>query len=107
MRWLLRIVSSFMLALSAVLIMFDFSRALIGGDLTFTSLQDRLVLFFPIQFEHFEAMLTSLFGGLMLEPLQTTLLTWPAWIVALGVAFIFAILGYEKRPDEYLKIERV
>ena len=103
MRLILRIIGTWLLGLAVILLIIDGTKSLGANGLVMTSLGDTWTSIQASSLEQVRGFLNTRFFGPVLDPLLTSLLSFPGFAV-LGVpGILLALLGRSKRARHFVK----
>lgn len=95
---LLRIIGVWLMLLAVVALVYDGTRILANnGDMVFTSLGEHWFALHPASLNTAQAGIERHVAPFLWDPVITTILLLPAWVVVGGLGALFYLLGYRRK----------
>jgi hypothetical protein len=95
---ILRVLGIWLMLLAVVALVYDGTRMLAdGGTLVFTSLGEHWYAIHPQSLNATQAGIERHVAPFLWDPVMTTVLLLPAWVVVGGLGALFYLLGYRRK----------
>lgn len=102
MKFLLRVVGTWFVGLSLILMIVDGTRSFAAGGLQLTSFEQ---LWSELHVPSWDIVLAALMehvAPIVGEPALQTAISWPGWLFFLGFGSLFMLLGRRARQKQFL-----
>lgn len=107
MRRILRILGALLLAVAMILLVIDGTRMLASSAFVVTPLGGAWSEFFPGTLETARAFIESSLHPLLWDPVVTTLLSWPGWVVLGSLGIVLALAGRTPNRRRLVSIDQL
>lgn len=107
MRFLLRILGTFLIAAAVILLIIDGTKSLGANAIVMTSLGDTWTLLHVASLEQLKAFLATRFFGPLLETVVSALLGFPGWAVIGVPGILLAWAGRSRRERIFLRQDQI
>jgi len=103
MRFIFRLLALFALAVAVVMAVVDATRTIAADAWTYTSLSESWQANFPDSLLSFQRFVEAHTIPFLWDPVMTSILSLPGWLVFAVLAFVLHALGYRRRrPGDLL-----
>jgi hypothetical protein len=103
MRLLLRLIGTWLLGLSLILLIIDGTKSLAASTLVLTSAGDTWMSIHAASLEAVRDFVSTRFFGPVLNPVIDGLLALPTWLVLFVPGVLLAIMGRSRRIKVYVR----
>jgi hypothetical protein len=97
-RFVFRFLGLICLAVAFILVIYDGTKSIAGNSLSLTTVRALWELIHASSLARLRPLISPYAGGLLWDPLMTSILTSPSWALFGLFAITFLILGRKKKP---------